>query len=107
MYNEKTQTQYEIMTEENKTENRYIPNLEALIQEAPCEEMAKAWKQVADLIETTKDKDFKFGGFAFRCVYTHKKADGTYTIYQHPMPNDWDMEKCEAELERWIIEVEN
>ena len=100
MFIEELNVQYDIMTEEQKNENGYyVPCLELLIHEAPCEEMAKAWKQVADLIEKTKDTDFPFEGFTFRCVYTHKKKDGSYTIYQ-------GTEKSERELIRWIKEVE-
>lgn len=107
MINETLKTQYEIMTVENKNENGdYVPNLEALIQEAPCPEMAKAWKSVADLIEKTKDTEWPFSGFAFRTVYTHQKKDGSYTIYQHAMPTEWTVEECEADLFRWIETVE-
>ena len=35
MYNETINTQYEIMTSENKTTNGYIPNIPKLIAEAP------------------------------------------------------------------------
>ena len=68
--------------------------------------MRKAWEQVQELIEKTKGSDWEFGGFAFRIVYTHQKKDGSYTIYQHGVPDNWDIEKCEEELFRWIREVE-
>lgn len=106
MYNETLKTQYEIMTEENIQDGEYVPNLEALIQEAPNVEMRKAWEQVQELMEKTKDSDWAFGGFAFRIVYTHQKKDGSYTIYQHGVPEEWTIEKCEKELFRWIREVE-
>lgn len=105
MYNETINTQYEIMTSEQKTENGYIPNIPELIAEAPCEAMAKAWEGVADLIERCKNTDHPFA-FTFRAVYTHQRADGTYTIYQHGMPEDWTIEKCEADLIKWVKTVE-
>lgn len=105
MYNETLKTQYEIMASENKTTEGYIPNITRLIAEAPSEAMAKAWQEVADLIEKCKNTDHPFA-FTFRTVYTHQKPDGTYTIYQHGMPTDWTIEQCEADLFKWIKTVE-
>ena len=101
MINKELNIQYDIMTEEQKNENGYyVPDLDILILEAPNEEMKKAWIQVQELIEETKNDEFlKFEGFTFRCIYTHKKDDGTYTIHQ-------TTERSERDLVKWIKKVD-
>jgi hypothetical protein len=107
-FDETTSIQYEIMTNDQKTKTGYyVPSFDELIAEAPCEAMATAWKEVIDLIERTKDSEFSFDGFTFRCVYTHKKKDGSYTIYQHGYPEDWTVEQCRENLLQWFEDVES
>lgn len=82
MIDKKTGIQYEIMTQ--KVGDSYVPNFDALIEEAPCEEMAQKWIQCRDLIERTKNETFSFDGFAFRLVVCAKQSCGHYEILQHP-----------------------
>lgn len=90
------ETQYSMMTEENKNETgSYVPDFEALIEEAPNAEMKAKWAQCRDLIEETKGKDFSFDGFAYSNVYMMKMKCGDYEIFQTPG-------RSEEELVGWI-----
>jgi len=91
--------QYEIMTEEQKTETGYyVPNFQELIKQAPNEAIAQKWKECEAKIEETKGKTFSFDGFAFRGVYIIQKTCGHYEIFQTPV-------RSEDELIDWIENV--
>lgn len=96
MINEETKTQYCIMTVENQNEvGSYIPPYEALIKEAPNEEMAEKWRESKELHEKIGQKDKRFQGFAFNSVYMMKMECGHYEIFQHGIHS-------EQELIEWI-----
>ena len=95
MYNENLKAQYEIMTEENKIGDNYVPSFDELIAEAPNDEMRANWERCQAKIEETKGKTFSFDGFAFNCVYMIKMACGHYEIFQHQV-------RDEEELFEWI-----
>lgn len=90
MIDAKTNIQYEIMTDDQLDNGKYVPNFDKLIAEAPNETIANEWADCRDLIERTKDSDFPFGGFAFRMVCVVKQACGHYEIFQHPYHPQYD-----------------
>ena len=90
MIDKKTNIQYEIMTEEQKINGSYVPNISSLVAEAPNKEMAQKWTEVDDLIESTKDSTFSFDGFAFKLVCCVKRSCGHYEILQFPYNEEYD-----------------
>ena len=90
MIDKNTGIQYEIMTEENKNNDSYVPNYDELIAEAPNEEIAHQWKRSADLIESTKNSTFSFDGFAFKLVCCVQQKCGHYEILQFPYNEQYD-----------------
>lgn len=89
-------TQFEIMTEENKNDaGSYVPNYDELIAEAPNDEMVAKWISSKELHESLAEKDVRYGGFAFNCVYMMKMSCGHYEIFQHSA-------RSEEELVDWI-----
>ena len=100
MYNEKLQTQYEIMTEENINKHgEYVPTFKVLIEEAPNKEMRDKWIECENRLKIWEKEDPRFSGFTFNSVYMVQKKCGHYEIFQHPS-------KSENELLDWIENVE-
>lgn len=95
VYNNELKVQYEIMTEEQKNEFGYTPNYEALIEEAPNEEIAQKWIECKELFEKCKNDCPRLSAFAFNSVYIMKMKCGHYEIFQHSC-------RSEKELVEWI-----
>lgn len=91
-------TQYVIMTDENKTEHGYIPNIKELIANAPNDEMKAEWNRLNDLIIKSRDDESLFTkpfAFTYNGIYMMKMECGHNEIFQHNVRN-------ETELVEWI-----
>lgn len=93
---DKNNTQYCIMTDEQKNEvGAYVPNYDELIANAPNEDMKAKWIASKELHARLGEKDARFGGFAFNSIYMMKMACGHYEVFQH-------QSRDESDLVEWI-----
>ena len=96
MYNEELETQYCIMTDDQKNEaGSYIPAYDTLIEEAPVLAMKCKWNKSRDLFSRLGKDNPRYEGFAFKGLYMMKMSCGHYEIFQHSV-------RTEEELVEWI-----
>lgn len=93
---DKNNTQYCIMTDEQKNDaNSYVPNYDELIANAPNDEMKANWIETKEILERVGKEDAKYRGFAYNGIYMMKMACGHYEVFQHHV-------RSESELVEWI-----
>lgn len=93
---------YQIMTENQKNEyGKYIPDWEALIAGATCEDEIEYIKKVQS--QNKKWSEIKgwekAAGFAFNMVYVTKQSCGHFEIFQTPQNEYYTLENVLAEAE--------